>query len=62
MRIFYINISDIDLNNVNVWFGYSYAIFLERKWIVRVLDGLVTTFKWGRIIFVQYGNTLLAAV
>ena len=31
IKIVYINISDTDWNNANVYFGYSYEIFLERK-------------------------------
>ena len=44
MRIFYKNISNIDQKNTNVQFGYSYEIFRERKEIVLVLDGLVSTY------------------
>ena len=42
MRIFYINISDIDQTSKNVQFGYSYEIFPEKN--VRVLCALVKTF------------------
>ena len=35
------NVSDIDLNKINVKFVYSYEIFLERKLIAIVQCGLV---------------------
>ena len=41
--ILYINITDIDLNNTNVYFDYSYEISLEKK-ISRVLGGIGITF------------------
>ena len=32
-RIFYIDISDIEWNNTNVKFDYSYTIFIGKKYI-----------------------------
>ena len=41
MRIFYTNISEIDLNNTNVYFGHSYEIFLRINNWQEFVDGLL---------------------
>ena len=70
MRIFFINISDIDKNNMYAYFGYFYEILLEKKNcrffsnnIYNMMNNnfcSITLYKWYQINYLKYTNNIPA--